>query len=261
MEEWPWICFWEAQGKSPKEQLLVSMQESREAGYECWEAGLPEDEAAVARLAETAKKGGLALHSAYANIGLHDAKAQQECDSIERRCKEALKQMPLKVLVANPNATEAEKSEAEIKIQQGAWAALSERLKPLGISLAYHIHSADMRGDGREFLAMADGVPSLQFCLELEWMCRGGWKPSKALDFMKARAGRVASVHLRQSKAGEPLLEFQAGDIDYASAAVSLKEAGFTGPLIHEGYRQGPCTLEEMRGVLRRSASYSKSLF
>lgn len=260
-QEWPWVSYWRGRGKEPATRMPESMRLSREAGFDGWEGSLPSGPEELTRLASSLQGAGLGLRSLYANARLHEADAPERAADLVRRCRESLP-LGLSVLVLNPEPIDwnrpLEKSWAELERQQTALEGLRLDLGKFGVGLAYHIHDSEMRSDGREMLAMLQGLPSLGLCLEPEWMLRAGWAPARVLEVVRTQAPRFLSAHLRQHRAGQPRLDLSQGDFDYAAAMEALKAAGFRGPWVFEGYQEGNLELEEMEAALRRSVDWAR---
>jgi inosose dehydratase len=263
-QEWPWVCYWRAQGKELRENLEVSMTLCREVGFNGWEGSLPEREADLRTVVAALSNAGLGFRSFYANARLHDANTDAVVDGILERCSRAVG-AGMGILTLNPEPIDwgnpFEKNDVELERQAKALKRLDEELGKIKVTLAYHIHDSEMRSDSREFLAMLKNLPDLKLCLECEWLKRGGWDNTRILDFVRRNASRYAISHLRQSKGGQPQLTFGEGDIDYAGVADIVRSSGFDGPFIFEGYRDAMTQESEMKSALSVSLEQMRRFF
>lgn len=240
------------------------MRVSKDAGFDGWEGSLPADQAGLDALSHDLSQSGLSIRSLYANAPLHNTDSAAQVAGLLARCQ-AAKALGLSCLVLNPEPIDwslpTEKDEGQLARQLEALGQLDKALSAEGIALAYHIHDSEMRTGGREMLAMTQGLPDLKLCMEAEWMARGGWSDAQIQAFVSAQARRVVIAHLRQNHAGQPALALGPGSIDHAGLAATLKQTGFGGPLVFEGYSSDRMELKGMAAALTKSAAWIREVF
>ena len=126
---------------------------------------------------------------------------------------------------------------------------LGERLRQEGLRLAYHAHEPEMRAAAREYhhMMLATDPAVVELCLDTHWVYRGADNSQVALsDIARLYAGRIAVLHLRQSRGGVWAETFGEGDIDYRPLLKNLRLAGFSGPVYLEQPREAgtPATMD-----------------
>jgi inosose dehydratase len=159
-----------------------------------------------------------------------------------------------------------DKDDAQLRTQAKAVQALGERLRGVGVRLAYHTHSPEMRQAAREFhhTLRATDPAAVGLCLDAHWIYRGAGNSRVALeDVVGMYADRIASLHLRQSQGGVWSESFTAeGDIDYPAIVATLRAAGFDGPVVLEQAReQGTPQTVAFDKALRQCREAAEALF
>jgi inosose dehydratase len=143
----------------------------------------------------------------------------------------------------SPKPGKALKSDDELRLQAAYLNRLGRELRNRGMRLLVHQHDAEMRAEAREWrFQLRHTDPALvDFCLDLHWVYRGGQDP---LALLGEAAGRVQSLHLRNSSGGVWSEALGEGDINYQAVADSLCRIGYRGLLVVElAYEKGtPCT-------------------
>ena len=99
----------------------------------------------------------------------------------------------------------------------------------------------------------------MKFCLDVDWVKRGGQDP---MTLLKECAPRLGSLHLRSARNGVWMEEFGDGDVDYREVAAYLRQTGFTGDLYVElAYEKATAITRSLEENLKRSREYAEKLF
>lgn len=117
------------------------------------------------------------------------------------------------------------KTDEQLKTQAIALDHLGEKLKAIGMTLAYHNHDAEMRESAREFHHMLTGTDptAVKLCLDAHWIYRGSGNSQVALfDMVEMYSNRIVEVHIRQSHDGIWSEVFGEGDMDNTRLATVL---------------------------------------
>jgi inosose dehydratase len=214
-----------------------------EAGLNAWEDSLPTEEYAE-QLSALLPKYGLKFPTVYANSTLHTDDWEKEAAHVVNQAKWA-KTLGAKILITNPNPIDwsnpIDKSDSQLRTQAKALKTLTKELYRIGITLAYHTHSPEMRQAAREFhhMMLATCEDDMMFCLDFHWVYRGAGDSHLALeDVIDLYGDRVVTTHIRQSHAGIWSETLEDGDLDYALLAAKLKSLGYKGPLVIENCRE-----------------------
>lgn len=110
---------------------------------------------------------------------------------------------------------------------------MGDDIAAAGLDLMVHHHEAEMRDDAREWrYLLAHTEPKLvSFCLDADWISRGGLKPTALIE----TAGfRLRALHLRNPKNGQDQELFRDGDIDMFQIARLLRQMQYDGLLVVE---------------------------
>ncbi|MCR9294108.1 MAG: sugar phosphate isomerase/epimerase [bacterium] len=193
-------------------------------------------------LQQRLSKHGLEMPSIYVNSVLHDA--SQSAQSMEQVLAIAERAVALgtTILVTNPSPIrwggDEDKSDAQLQHQAKSLDVLGEKLRALGVTLAYHNHDSELRQGAREFHHMltATSPQNVRFCLDAHWIYRGCGNSQLALfDAVEHYADRIVELHLRQSRGGVWTESFtMEGDIDYPRLFDVLRTRGIQTHLVLE---------------------------
>lgn len=161
----------------------------------------------------------------------------------------------------DPKPRRAPKSDEELDLQVQTVNRLGAELGKRGMHLEIHQHDAEMADNAREWRRMLQETDpaTVSFCLDLHWVFRGGQDP---LALLNEAGQRVASLHVRNSKAGVWLEDFGDGDIDYRKIGSRLLSTGFSGYVTVElAYEKGTTVTRSLVENLRRSRLYAAEVF
>jgi inosose dehydratase len=166
-------------------------------------------------------------------------------------------------IVMNPDVRRdgAEKTDEELAIQARNLDKLGAGLKTLGLGLAIHAHDKEMRSGAREWYSNLRHTDPAKvgFCLDVHWLYRGGQDP---LPMVRAAAGRILDVHLRNSRDGVWLEDLREGDVDYVQIAQALREAKFAGTYTVElAYEPRTIRTRSIEADLRESREFVRRIF
>lgn len=231
-------AYQEAQGKPLAEHWDEVLAQVAQAGCQAFENTV--DAIATPALAEAMgrllAKHGLSMPSVYAGSRLHDEGWEESVREVLERARLA-RQLGATVLVTNPQPLPQDKTDAQLRLQARALDTLGRELRSLGLRLAFHNHSVEMRASAREFHHMLLGTDPAHvgLCLDTHWIYRGAGNSQVALeDIVQLYGARIASLHLRQSRSGVWTQTLCDGDLDYGPLVASLRALRFDGPLIME---------------------------
>ena len=221
-----WGQYYDREGKHIDDHLDEIFSALRDAGYDYAEGNLnPADPEWGGKFAEKSKKKGLKPVSLYTGGSFHIlGKALETSERIAAAGKVCAK-AGFKVIVCNPDPLGRDKTEQELAIQVAALKDLAAELKKVGLRLALHHHTPELRNQGHEFhYNFRNSEPdALSFCIDTHWMYRGGIAP---LDALRQYGDRVVSWHLRQSRDKVWWEDLDTGDIDYAEIAKYAQHQG-----------------------------------
>lgn len=176
------------------------------------------------------------MPSIYAGSRLHDAGWEQNVREVLAKAVFA-KQLGATVLITNPQPLPRDKTDAELECQAHGLEVLGKELAGMGLRLAFHNHSPEMKASAREFHHMLVGTDPrhVGLCLDAHWIYRGAGNSQVALfDIVRLYGPRIVSLHLRQSREGVWTQSMGDGDIDYRRLAAMLRDLRFDGPAILE---------------------------
>jgi len=213
----------------PLDEVLAT---AKRAGYENVQAWLdyfssPES---AKRLTAMLAKHNLAMPAAYTGGRMHvQADADKAIAGIIGKAKLGAKH-GLKIVVVNPDPLKREKTDPELDVQAANLDRLGASLREIGLRLAIHQHSPEMRSGAREWYHILKNTDAKNvfFCLDLHWVLRGGQDPYKLLADA-GRPKRVIDLHLRNSRDGVWCEELGDGDIDHRRVKRVLDEIGYEG--------------------------------
>ncbi len=230
---YPWTTFARREGREltlHTDELLGDIASTGIQGYE----PIIQSPADFSGLAEQLTNHGLEMRSIYVNSVLHDpAQSDESIDGVLAIADQAAK-LGTKILVTNPSpirwgGTE-DKSDDQLKHQAKSLDRLGEKLRGVGVTLAYHNHDSELRQGAREFHHMLTSTnpEHVKFCLDSHWIYRGCGNSQVALfDAVSHYQDRVVEMHLRQSRGGIWTETFSLeGDIDYRRLIEQLAEEG-----------------------------------
>ena len=238
---YPWGTFAKRDGQAFKlhtDEALAAIASSGIQGYEPSITSPSEFDGLGARL----KAHGLEMRSLYVNSTLHDeAQASATIDSIVAIARKAA-EIGCRVVVTNPSPIKwggaESKTDAQLLTQAAALDQLGEKLRLLGLTLAYHNHDVELRHGAREFHHMlkATQAENVKFCLDAHWVFRGcGGSQVALFDVLEHYGPRVVELHLRQSSGGVWTEDFSgSGDIDYPRLAAWLQKQALKPHLVLE---------------------------
>ena len=225
---YPWFTFFKREGIDWHADLSYSIKTFASVGFGGFEPTFDSVDD-VENLKPLLKKYQLPMHSFYVNSILHDPKQVEASISQVIEIANAAKATGVKILVTNPSPIrwggDENKTDHQLMIQAKALNELGEKLRKLGLTLAYHNHDAEMRNSAREFHHMMMGTDpeNVRLSLDAHWIYRGSGNSQVALfDIVNLYMDRIVELHLRQSKGGIWTEAFCQGDIDYHHLAEVL---------------------------------------
>jgi inosose dehydratase len=161
----------------------------------------------------------------------------------------------------SPKPNKEAKTDSELGVQAENITKLAKELKKLGLRLFIHQHDPEMAQEAREWRHTLKNTDpkTVEFCLDTHWVLRGGQDP---MTLLKEAGARLASVHLRNSKAGVWMEDFGEGELDYAAVAAYLKQIAFRGQLVVElAYDKKTEMTRTLEENLKRSREYAEKVF
>lgn len=247
--------------------MAKAMGLAKSAGLDAWEP-FGENAEAVRRAAKLAEEAGLATPSMYAGGILHDEGAAAIVEGIVEAAR-AARDHGTRVVVVNPNPIRwggpENKSDAQLRTQAAHLQRLGERLRDLGLALAYHTHDPEMRAAAREFhhMLVATDPAVVKLCFDAHWIYRGAEDSNVAmLDIARLYGDRVVHMHLRQSHGGVWSETIGDGDVDYPALVEVLRERGARPLLVLErAIEKGTPSTMPWEDAERRSLAYLRDAF
>lgn len=266
---YPWGQDFEKDGeKLDLDSMDEVLTQVAQCGFACWEPFLTASREEANHLGALLSHQGLQAPSVYANVRLHEDDWAQQIENTVEQMRYA-HDFGAKILVVNPEPinwnTPQDKNDAQLKTQARAMQTLGERLRNQNQSLAYHIHSPEMRQAAREFhhTLLATDPEVVGLCLDTHWIYRGAGDSQIALqDIVQLYGERIKSLHVRQSNGGVWSETFGEGDIGHPWLVARLNAMNFSGPLILEQAREAgtPQTIPFVEAQ-RRSLEELKRIF
>ena len=142
---------------------------------------------------------------------------------------------------------------------------LGEKLKGMGVTLAYHNHNMELKNAAREFhhVMLGTDPANLSLCLDAHWIYRGSGDSQVSLfDILKLYGERVSELHLRQSQDGVWTETFTDGDIDYGRLIDNLLSLKVKPHLVVEqAPENGTPKTMSAREALTMSTEYTRKIF
>lgn len=209
------------------------------------------------------RKYGLQMPTFYANSTLHDAPMAEQSIKTIVELAQATKQAGVRGIVTNPSPkpNHGRKSDEELATQARYLNRLGGELQKQGVRLMVHHHTPELVENAREWRhQLANTDPKLVgCCVDVHWAYRGGQEP---MAFLREVGGRLESLHLRNSRAGVWMEDFNDGDVDYHKIAEHLRETGYNGYLVVElAYEKGTTTTRSLEEDLKASRLYTEKVF
>jgi inosose dehydratase len=161
----------------------------------------------------------------------------------------------------NASPTREPKTDAELVIEAKALDRLGARLRERKMQLLIHQHAPEMRDSAREwrYILRHTDPKLVGFCLDLDWVKRGGQDP---LTLLKEAAPRLGSMHLRSARQGVWMEEFGDGDVDHREVAAYLRQTGFTGDMFVElAWEKATAITRPLEENMKRSRVYAEKIF
>ncbi|MDZ7605013.1 MAG: TIM barrel protein [Cyclobacteriaceae bacterium] len=267
-QQYTWYSYFLRENKNWMENPETSMEAFLSTGLRGYEPSFngPKE---VSVLHQQLNRLGITHKSMYVNSVLHEPLIVEEnIGQIVSIAREAVK-AGIKILVTNPTPInwngKENKTDDQLKTQAIALNHLGEKLKAVGMTLAYHNHDAEMRESAREFHHMLTGTDPavVKLCLDAHWIYRGSGNSQVALfDIVEMYASRVVELHIRQSHNGIWSEVFEGGDIDYARLAGVLKKKMLKPHLVLEQAAENgtPHTMDAVAAI-RKSLENARLVF
>jgi inosose dehydratase len=266
--QYSWTVFYAREKKDFNASLDEGLAEVVSSGIDGFEPGV----GGLAQLdpfAPLLKKHKLEMRSLYVNSTLHEP-SQVDASIAEVLAAAAkAKAAGTRIIVTNPSpirwgGTE-NKNDQQLRDQAEALNTLGERLRQMGLTLAYHNHDPELRQAAREFhhMMVATDPKNVSLCLDSHWIYRGAGNSQVALfDIVELYGPRITELHLRQSRQGVWSEVFEPGDIDYPRLAQMLQRIGARPLLvIEQAIEEGsPSTLKPVE-AFRKSTAYARQVF
>jgi len=258
-QQYTWYSYFLRENKNWMENPETSLEAFLSTGLRGYEPsfGGPEEVSVLNRQLEQL---GIGHKSMYVNSVLHEPLIVEEnIAQILTIAREAVK-AGITILVTNPTPLDwngkDNKTDDQLKTQAIALNHLGEKLKAIGVTLAYHNHDAEMRESAREFHHMLTSTDPavVKLCLDAHWIYRGSGNSQVALfDIVEMYANRIVEVHIRQSHDGIWSEVFEEGDIDYSRLVTVLKNKKLKPHLVLEQAAENgtPHTMDAVAAISR----------
>jgi inosose dehydratase len=193
-------------------------------------------------------ENGLELPLAYIGGVAHDAAVADKTLAAVLDFAATAKQAGVKAIVFNADPRGGRKTDEQLVDQAKFLNRLGAELRHRELRLFLHQHAPQMAEDAREWrhdLKHTD-PQLLWFCLDVDWVKRGGQDP---MTLLEECAPRLGDLHLRSAQQGVWMESLDNGDIDYSQVAAYLKKIKYDGwmnvELAYEKATKITRTLEE----------------
>jgi sugar phosphate isomerase/epimerase len=203
------------------------------------------------------KEHGIEVPIVYQGGPMHETAAAEKTIAETVRLAELIKPAGARIINFNPNP-KAHKTDEELATQARYAIQMGKELRQRGVQLILHHHNPEMADGAREWRHLLEHT-DLPLCVDLHWVLRGGQDP---MAILKEAGSRVASLHLRNSRAGVWLEDFGDGDIDHRAVAAWLRRTGYSGYLVIElAYEGRTAITRPLEENLRLSREYAQRVF
>jgi inosose dehydratase len=257
-----WMQQFDRQGKTIAQGVEEALPAIARAGYKRVELDRsflgPE---AGPRTRALLRQCGLELPVVYNGGPMHEPAAAEVTVAETLRVAGLGRAAGAKAVNCNPAPIRERKTDAQLETQAKYLNELGERLRDRGMTLLVHQHAPEMRENAREWRhELRNTDPKLvSFCLDLDWVKRGGQDP---MELLQEAGPRVASLHLRSARQGVWMEEFADGDIDYRAVAAYLKRTRYRGWMFVElAYEKKTEITRPLEEDLRRSREFAEKIF
>jgi len=267
-QQYTWFTFFKREGIQWGADMPACLQAVKKAGFDGFEP-IYESPQQVQQWQPHLQQHQVWTSSMYVNSLLHQA--EKIADSIQEVLEIARLAygQGVRMVVTNPSpiswGSKENKTDAQLILQARALNELGQKLRQMGMTLAYHNHDAEMRQSAREFHHMMQGTDpaNVKLCLDAHWIYRGAGNSQVALfDILKMYAQRIVELHLRQSQAGVWSEVWGEGDLDYPRLADELLKRKLKPQLVLEqAVEEGtPHTLDAI-AAQRKSLEHVRAVF
>ena len=264
VEGYIWQQYAERQNKKLADVLDQIFPMARAAGFHNIELNqgffTPELRARTLRLV---KANGLAMPSVYVGGPTYERSLAERTIAQAIEIAALCQPFGCHAIVNNPDPKPGNirKSDAELAFQVKMLDRLGRELSERGFELWTHAHAPAMADGAREWrYNLHNTDPKLVWiCLDIDWVYQGGQDP---MTLLREANGRVASLHLRNSKNKLWLESFSDGDIDYRQVSAYLNKAHLKPLLVVElAYRENTVVTRPLEEDLRLSRIYAERVF
>ncbi|HZT28486.1 MAG TPA: sugar phosphate isomerase/epimerase [Bryobacteraceae bacterium] len=171
----------------------------------------------------------------YASGPVHERDAGEKTRAQVLETAAAMKAAGTGFVNFSPAAKPGEQRKADEELETQAYQLnrMGDELQKGGIQLLLHHHLPEMRDNAREwrYCLRRTETGLVRFCLDVDWASRAGMDP---LALMDEAGGRLASLHLRNTRNGVSQEVLGDGDINMAKIATFLQQTFYGGFLVVE---------------------------
>lgn len=259
-----WTQQFHSQKKTVAEGLDEAFAATRRAGYrriELMSSFFQPD--VIENTLKALKEHRLEAPSVYNGGPMHTASEADKTIAGTLQAAAGARRADAEILNFNPSPKpkRERKSDAELDAQARYVNQLGDLLRRQGMRLALHHHDPEMAENAREWRHLLNNTdPKLvSFCIDVDWVRRGGQDP---MALLREAGARLASLHLRNSRQDVWTEEFGEGDIDYRPIADYLKKSRFQGLLIVElAYQKETKVTRPLEENLKLSRRFAEKTF
>lgn len=120
-----------------------------------------------------------------------------------------------------------EKDRPDMKLMANRLELLAQKAASAGLNLAYHNHSFEFNNavQVQPLEELFANAPRLRAQLDLGWIQYAGFDP---VEYLQRYAGRIDSVHLKDSQRGHPTMDLAPGEgeLDFAELIPAAEQNG-----------------------------------
>jgi len=259
-----WTQIFSRQKKPLGEGLEEMFAATRRAGYsrvELMGAMVAPD--LLPRTAELLKSNRLDPVIVYAAGPMHEAAAAEKTLTEMLQTADAARTIGTRAIETNPTpkGKKERKTDDELATQSKALNRLAEALRERGMRLFVHHHDPEMADEAREWRHILKNTdPKLVlFCLDIDWVIRGGQQP---VALLREAGGRLGSLHIRNSRQSVWTESLDEGEYDYTAVADGLKPLRYRGYVVTElAYDKATAITRPLEEDLRLSRLFLEKTF
>lgn len=210
---------------------------------------------------EVCKNSGLKLASLYGSSNLYDKEMRQSEIQKLLNAATSANRIGCSLIALDMSSPKGrDKTDDELKIQVEGLNKIGAAFSVMGMRLAVHNHTPEMKNEAREFRYVMDNISekSVGACLDIAWATMSG---VSAVELINAYHHKLFDIHVRNFHDGNFTQSVTEGSIPYSEIFRLLKKYNYDGWLILElAYTDGVVVTRPFIENFSRSLWYLKGL-